>query len=75
MIRSYALTLSAVTLRTWKIVLSHSFDIDPATLYQIDSWMGFVPNLLIAEWLINGRRLLKKQAVLPLETKVGDDQV
>lgn len=52
MIRSYALTLSAVTLRTWKEVLSHSFDIDPLTLYMIDAWLGFVPNLLLAEWWI-----------------------
>jgi len=52
MIRSYALTFSAVTLRTWKIILSHSFAIDPMSLYMIDAWMGFVPNLLFAEWLI-----------------------
>lgn len=52
MIRSYALTFSAITLRTWKIILSHSFTIDPVTLYMIDAWMGFVPNLLFAEWLI-----------------------
>lgn len=52
MIRSYALTFSAITLRTWKIILSHLFVIDPVTLYMIDAWMGFVPNLLYAEWLI-----------------------
>ncbi len=52
MIRSYALTFSAITLRTWKIILSHSFDIEPTQLYIIYSWMGFVPNLLIAEWCI-----------------------
>ena len=52
MIRSYALTLSAITLRTWKIILSGLFVIDIHTLYQIDAWMGFVPNLLLAEWLI-----------------------
>jgi hypothetical protein len=52
MIRSYALTCSAVTLRTWKLILSGIFVIDPMTLYMIDAWMGFVPNLLFAEWLI-----------------------
>lgn len=52
MIRSYALTLSAITLRSWKEILSHSFDIDPLTLYMIDAWLGFVPNLLLAEgWI------------------------
>ncbi len=52
MIRSYALTFSAITLRTWKLILSTLFVIDPTTLYMIDAWMGFVPNLLLAEWLI-----------------------
>ncbi|WP_199415058.1 DUF2306 domain-containing protein [Chitinophaga silvisoli] len=52
MIRSYALTFSAITLRTWKIILFHAFHPDPLTLYMIDAWMGFVPNLLFAEWWI-----------------------
>jgi hypothetical protein len=52
MIRSYALTFSAITLRTWKIILFNAFHPDPVTLYMIDAWMGFVPNLLVAEWLI-----------------------
>lgn len=52
MIRSYALTFSAITLRTWKVVLSGLFVIAPGTLYMIDAWLGFVPNLLFAEWLI-----------------------
>jgi uncharacterized membrane protein len=41
MIRSYALTFSAITLRTWKIILSHSFRIDPIHLYMTEAWMGF----------------------------------
>lgn len=52
MIRSYALTFSAITLRVWKIILSNLFDIDDLSLYMIDAWLGFVPNLLFAEWLI-----------------------
>ncbi|MCR8561531.1 DUF2306 domain-containing protein [Mucilaginibacter sp. BJC16-A38] len=58
MIRSYALTLSAVTLRLWKIIILAFVYIDPLHLYMIDAWMGFVPNLLFAEWLI---RRNKKQ--------------
>jgi hypothetical protein len=34
------------------LVLSNLLVIDPATLYMIDAWLGFVPNLLFAEWLI-----------------------
>jgi uncharacterized membrane protein len=52
MIRSYALTLAALTLRTWKLLLSNMIVIDPLTLYMIDAWLGFVPNLLLAEILI-----------------------
>jgi Predicted membrane protein (DUF2306) len=56
MIRSYALTFSAITLRTWKVILSGLFVIPPVTLYMIDAWIGFVPNLLVAEWLIRRKR-------------------
>jgi hypothetical protein len=52
MIRSYALTFSAITLRTWKLILSNIFAIDLAGLYVIDAWLGFVPNLVIAEIII-----------------------
>ena len=52
MIRSYALTLSALTLRTWKVFLTATTDFSPEAIYMIDAWLGFVPNLIIAEWLI-----------------------
>jgi uncharacterized membrane protein len=55
MIRSYALTFSAITLRSWKLILSCSFRIQPVHLYMIEAWMGFVPNLLLAEWWIRNR--------------------
>ena len=53
MIRSYSLTCSAITLRTWKLILSNLLVISPISLYMIDAWLGFVPNLLFAEWLIH----------------------
>lgn len=56
MIRSYALTFSAITLRTWKIILSNTTDLDPISLYMIDAWLGFVPNLLVAEYLIKRKK-------------------
>jgi uncharacterized membrane protein len=65
MIRSYALTLSAITLRTWKLILSHSFHIDAVHLYMIEAWMGFMPNLLFAEWWIRSR-VRNRPAVKPL---------
>lgn len=60
MMRSYALTLSALTLRTWKIILTNTTSLPPETIYMIDAWLGFVPNWLFAEWLINGRKTSPK---------------
>lgn len=73
MIRSYALTCSAITLRTWKIILSNTFHFDPLTLYMIDAWMGFVPNLLFAEWLIR-RKHHKTTARLPAKGEHKHDK-
>jgi uncharacterized membrane protein len=56
MLRSYALTFSAITLRTWKFILSRTCHIDPIHLYMIDAWMGFMPNLLAVECWIRWRR-------------------
>lgn len=56
MTRSYALTLSALTLRTWKIILTNTTSIPAETIYMMDAWLGFVPNLLCAEWLISRRK-------------------
>jgi hypothetical protein len=53
MVRSYALTLSALTLRAWKLGLVLAFHPKPMDLYMIVAWLGWVPNLLLAEWLIS----------------------
>jgi len=56
MIRSYALTLSAITLRAWKYAIVFAFEPRPMDAYRIVAWLGFVPNLLLAEWLIRRSR-------------------
>jgi uncharacterized membrane protein len=58
MMRSYALTLSALTLRAWKWLLIALFHLRPLDTYMIVAWMGFVPNLLVAEYLIRRARAL-----------------
>jgi uncharacterized membrane protein len=65
MMRSYALTLSAITLRSWKIIISGFVTIDPLHLYMIDAWMGFVPNLLFGEWLIQRKKRIGKLSFQP----------
>ncbi|MFK4050303.1 DUF2306 domain-containing protein [Acinetobacter venetianus] len=62
MIRSFALALSALSLRTWKLALYELqpyFDwLTPLHIYQLEAWLGWTINLLIAELIIY--RLAKK---------------
>lgn len=59
MIRSFALTLSAITLRAWKYSITNSFELPPMDVYRAVAWLGWVPNILFAEWLIWQRRSRK----------------
>jgi uncharacterized membrane protein len=52
MYRSYALTLSAISLRLWKWLLVYLFAPKPMDVYQVVAWLGWVGNLLIAEIFI-----------------------
>ncbi len=63
MIRSYALTLSALTLRAWKWSINNSFELPPMDVYRAVAWLGWVPNLLFAELLIwrNKQQTAKKR--------------
>jgi uncharacterized membrane protein len=54
MLRSYGLTLAAVTLRIW-LPLSQVAGIEFETAYQAIAWLCWVPNLLVVEWLILSR--------------------
>jgi uncharacterized membrane protein len=52
MIRSYALTLSALTLRAWKYAISNTMEVPPMDIYRIVAWLGWVGNLAFAELLL-----------------------
>lgn len=54
MIRSAALTLAAVTLRLYLPILSAAMGFEAA--YPVIAWICWVPNLVIAEWLLMKRR-------------------
>lgn len=56
MIRSYALTLSAITLRLWKLGLALYTDILPMDRYRIVAWLGFIVNMIVAEIIIRNTR-------------------
>lgn len=57
---SYALTLSALTLRAWKWGITNltDWDLKPMELYRWVAWLGWVPNLAIAFVII---RLTRKK--------------
>ncbi len=57
MIRSFALAVSAITLRTWKVILVYTLHTAPMDTYQIIAWLGWVPNLLIAEYIIRRKNI------------------
>ena len=57
MIRSYALTLSAITLRLLALVLPRFVHFDAHTEYALIAWLSWTLNLLIAEWIIHSRKL------------------
>ncbi len=54
MLRSYALTLAAVTLRVY-IPLSQIAGIEFEAAYQVISWLCWVPNILVVEWFVLSR--------------------
>ena len=51
--RSYALTLSALTLRAWKVGIVYLFQPHPLEAYILVAWLGWVLNLIIIELYIN----------------------
>lgn len=67
MIRSYALTLSAITLRIWKYLITNAYHIDPSwvfppmDVYRVVAWLGWVGNLVFAEWLIRKQKSLSSK--------------
>jgi len=56
MIRNYALTFAAVTLRIYLPFSTQLMHWDFVASYRIISWLCWVPNLFFAQWLINKRK-------------------
>jgi len=55
--RSFALTLSALSLRIWKVIIVYLFHPNPMDVYQIIAWLGWIPNILLIEYLITKKHL------------------
>lgn len=59
MIRSYAVTFSAVTLRLWVPVLSLGFRFDHLQIIIITAWISWLFNLIAAEFIIQLKNIKK----------------
>lgn len=55
--RSFALTISALTLRIWKVIIVYLFHPNPMDVYQVIAWLGWVPNILLIEYLITKKHI------------------
>lgn len=62
MTRTYALTFAGVMLRLWLPILS-GIGLDFLTSYIIVAWLCWVPNLVVAQWMISSRRNKDKNLV------------
>ncbi len=61
MYRSYALTLSAISLRLFKWIIVSTIALPPMDTYKIVSWLGWLVNLILVElYLINRVKPSKK---------------
>jgi uncharacterized membrane protein len=57
MIRSYALTLSAISLRLYTVLFDYlQVHAKPMDIYVTTAWLSWVPNLIIAEIIINMKK-------------------
>jgi hypothetical protein len=52
MVRSFALTAAAITLRIYIFAFSWKVDLNQPAAYAVLAWMSWVPNLGVAEWII-----------------------
>lgn len=59
MLRSFALTMSAVTLRLAQMILNTFFTIEPDLQYCLVSWGSWVINLIIVEMFIRRKFLFR----------------
>lgn len=74
MIRNYALTFAGVMLRIW-VPVSTTLGADFTTAYIIIAWACWVPNLLVAEWIIRrSRPSQRRSTALNLLGKQGTAQ-
>jgi Predicted membrane protein (DUF2306) len=61
MVRNYALTFAAVTLRLWQVVFQVA-GVDFIVGYVTVAWLCWIPNLIVAEWIVSRMRPSQRHA-------------
>lgn len=56
MIFSYALTLSAISLRLFKWLIANTLELPPMDMYRIVAWLSWTVNMLVAYLIINHKK-------------------
>lgn len=56
MMYSYAMTLSAISLRLFKWIIVNAMELPPMDTYKIVVWLGWIFNLLVVFTIINVRK-------------------
>jgi uncharacterized membrane protein len=70
MIRNYALILAGTLLRLWMPILVGGVGIEFVMAYRAVAWLCWVPNLLVAEWII--RRTKDSQPRTRMAARLGN---
>ena len=55
MVRNYALTFAAVTLRLWQVVFQVA-EVEFLIAYITVAWLSWIPNLIVTEWVVSRMR-------------------
>lgn len=69
MLRSFALTFAAVTLRLWVPVLSYGFHVDYDVTIVLTAWLSWVPNILVIEGILYSRKIKIKPQILTVNNQ------
>jgi uncharacterized membrane protein len=71
MIRSYAMTFAAVTLRLWLLLLIFPLQVAFDEAYATVAWICWVWNIPVAEWLVRRRAGVQQRAARPAAAQRG----
>ncbi|MFN8440296.1 MAG: DUF2306 domain-containing protein [Caldilineaceae bacterium] len=77
MIRNYALTFAGTMLRVWMPISIVGLGLEFVTAYRAVAWLCWIPNLLLAEWIIRRRIAIQShvQIAAPMPQSVRGQEV